>query len=297
MAAERLTEKRLRHTEGVKKMAVELAKRYGEDPLKAELAALCHDMFRKLTEEEMARMITELGIDEKYAGNINLAHGKIAAAVMKRDFAVDDEDILNAVAYHTTGRPGMSLLEKILYVADGAEENRDYPGVGRLREEAFVNIDRACLMEMENTIRYVNERGQRLDEETLSAAEFLRDRINWEEHMNSREQAIFAAKVLDSKKARDIIIIDIAEKSSFADFLVIAGGGSERQTLALTDDVEDAMAKKGIFPKGIEGKNNPGWILMDFTDVIVNILTKESREKYDIEKVWGDCAFVDIKED
>ena len=93
-----------------------------------------------------------------------------------------------------------------------------------------------------------------------------------------------------------IVIIDIAEKSSFADYLVIAGGGSERQTLALTDDVEDAMVKEGFFPKGIEGKNSPGWILMDFGDIIVNILTKESREKYDIEKVWGDCAFVDMED-
>lgn len=114
--------------------------------------------------------------------------------------------------------------------------------------------------------------------------------------MNSREQAMLAAKVLDNKKAQDIVIIDIAEKSSFADYLIVAGGGSERQTLALTDDVEDAMAKEGIFPKGIEGKSSPGWILMDFGDIIVNILTRESREKYDIEKVWGDCTFIDMED-
>ena len=296
LAAEKLTDKRLRHTKGVVKMAKELAKRYGADVKKAELAALCHDLYRKVDAGGLAQAVRELGIDEKYAGNINLAHGKVAAAAMKRDFGIDDEDVLNAVSFHTTGRAGMSLLEKIIYVADGAEENRDYPGVERVRKAAFEDIDKACLMMMENTIEYVKGQGQNLDEETLSAAEYFRKILNTEEHMNSREQAMLAAKVLDSKKAQNIVIIDIAEKSSFADYLVIAGGGSERQTLALTDDVEDAMAKEGFFPKGIEGKNSPGWILMDFGDIIVNILTKESREKYDIEKVWGDCAFVDMED-
>ena len=226
-------------------MAKELAKRYGADVKKAELAALCHDLYRKLDAGGLAQAVRELGIDEKYAGNINLAHGKVAAAAMKRDFGINDEDVLNAVSFHTTGRAGMSLLEKIIYVADGAEENRDYPGVERVRKAAFEDIDKACLMMMENTIEYVKGQGQNLDEETLSAAEYFRKILNTEEHMNSREQAMLAAKVLDSKKAQNIVIIDIAEKSSFADYLVIAGGGSERQTLALTDDVEDAMAKEG----------------------------------------------------
>ncbi len=296
LAEKMLTEKRLRHTKGVVKMAKDLARRYGADEKKAELAALCHDIFRKLGPDELKAAVKDFGLEKKYESNINLAHGKIAAAAMKRDYGICDEDILNAVSFHTTGRAGMSLLEKVIYVADGAEENRDYPGVEDVRKAAFDDIDKACLMMMENTIRYVKERGQPLDEETSAAAEYFRNNMNTEEHMNSREQAMLAAKVLDAKKAQNIVIIDIAEKSSFADYLIIAGGGSERQTLALTDDVEDAMAKEGIFPKGIEGKNSPGWILMDFGDIIVNILTKESREKYDIEKVWGDCAFVDMED-
>ena len=114
--------------------------------------------------------------------------------------------------------------------------------------------------------------------------------------MDNKEFALLAAKTLGDKKAPDILAIDIMEKASFADYLVVATGNSERQVNALVDDVEDAFAKEGLFVKNIEGKQNSGWVLMDFGDIIVNVFTKEQREKYGIEKVWGDCSFLDIEE-
>ncbi|MGN0659820.1 MAG: ribosome silencing factor [Emergencia sp.] len=113
--------------------------------------------------------------------------------------------------------------------------------------------------------------------------------------MDNKSFALLAAKTLDSKKAADIVVIDISEKSSFADYLVIASGNSERQVQALVDDVEDQFAKEGLLVKSIEGKQNSGWVLMDFGDIIVNVFTRETREKYNIEKVWGDCSFLDLE--
>lgn len=114
--------------------------------------------------------------------------------------------------------------------------------------------------------------------------------------MDNKDFALLAAKTLSDKKAVDILAIDIAEKASFADYLIVATGNSERQVNALVDDVEDAFAKEELFVKNIEGKQNSGWVLMDFGDIIVNIFTKEMREKYNIEKVWGDCSFLEIEE-
>lgn len=114
--------------------------------------------------------------------------------------------------------------------------------------------------------------------------------------MNNKEYAILATEVLENKKAENIDLIDISKKSSFADYFVIASGNSERQVKALVDDVEDKFAENGLFPKTIEGKNGSGWILMDFGDVIVNIFTKEMREKYSLEKIWGDCDFIDLED-
>ena len=113
--------------------------------------------------------------------------------------------------------------------------------------------------------------------------------------MDNKSFALLAARLLDNKKATDVIVIDIMEKSSFADYLVIASGNSERQVNTLVDEVEEQFAKEGLLVKSIEGKSS-GWILMDFGDVIVNIFTKEMREKYNIEKVWGDCSFLDVEE-
>lgn len=114
--------------------------------------------------------------------------------------------------------------------------------------------------------------------------------------MTIKEYALLAGKTLSDKKAQDIVIIDIQGKASFADYFVIASGGSERQVNALVDDVEDALAKEGLFAKSIEGKQNSGWVLMDFGDIIVNVFTKEQRDKYSIEKVWGDCNFIEVEE-
>ena len=112
--------------------------------------------------------------------------------------------------------------------------------------------------------------------------------------MNNREVAIEAATILDNKKALDVIVLDISEKSSFADYLVIASGGSERQVGSLSEDIEDQFAKAGIIVKSVEGKKNSGWILMDFGDVIVNIFSVEQRDRYKIEKIWSDCNIITI---
>ncbi|MBF1136485.1 MAG: ribosome silencing factor [[Eubacterium] sulci] len=114
--------------------------------------------------------------------------------------------------------------------------------------------------------------------------------------MSSKDIAIKLAELLDSKKAEDIVVIDIAEKSSFADFLVVASGTSDRHIESLIDDVEDLAAQDGVPTKGIEGKNGTGWILLDLGDVIVNIFSREMRSKYNIEKVWADCEITHVEE-
>ena len=114
--------------------------------------------------------------------------------------------------------------------------------------------------------------------------------------MTNREYALLAAKTLSDKKAEDITVIDIQGKATFADYFVICSGSSERQVNYLTDEVEDRLAEAGLYVKSIEGKQGSGWILMDFGDIIVNLFTREMREKYSIEKVWGDCQFIEVED-
>ena len=110
-----------------------------------------------------------------------------------------------------------------------------------------------------------------------------------------RAKAEAIAKVLSDEKGIDVAVIDISPKASFADFFVLASGGSDRQVAALVESVEDLMEPQGVFPKSVEGRKTSGWILMDYGDVVVNVMTPEMREKYNIERIWGDCELTEVE--
>ncbi len=114
--------------------------------------------------------------------------------------------------------------------------------------------------------------------------------------MDNRELVLYAAGILDQKKAEDIVIFDVSERSGFTDYLVIATAASLRQMEALTDEVEDKMAEEGMFAHHIEGKGESGWVLADFGDIIVNIFTPQQREHYQLERIWKDCVQLDFEQ-
>lgn len=109
------------------------------------------------------------------------------------------------------------------------------------------------------------------------------------EQMNINETAINLAKKLEERKAKDIAIINIGEKSSFADYFINATAGSDRQLSALSDYAEEMALKEGLDIKSITGKNSKGWILVDCGDIVINIFTDNMREKFNLEKLWSDC--------
>lgn len=113
--------------------------------------------------------------------------------------------------------------------------------------------------------------------------------------MDNKELAMILANMLSEKKARDIKVIDIAEKSAFADYFINATAGSERQLSALADDVKDKFAEYEIVPRNNEGRPESGWILVDGGDVIINLFTQNTRDKYTLDKVWGDCETIIVE--
>jgi len=117
--------------------------------------------------------------------------------------------------------------------------------------------------------------------------------------MDNKALVLKIAELADAKKAKDILIIDIAEKSGFADYFVLATAANVRQIEALADEIEDKLAEDGLLVKHIEGEGESGWVLMDYGDIIVNLFSVEQRDRYSIEKVWGDCDRVEYtpKED
>ena len=282
-------EKRYRHTMGVVQTAVALAEKWGANPEKADIAALFHDACKNLEQDEMNRLIRHYQLDEKYIDKPQLAHSKLAAAVLQDLFHVEDGEILSAISYHTTGKADMTLLEKIIYVADATEPNRTYEDAPRLNALAFRDIDRACFEVAEWSLKIIRDEGRYLDEDTVCARDWFASVLKGASMENSKDFSEFAAQILSDKQGRDIVLMDIAEKSSFADYFVIATGSSERLINALAEHVEDQAAAEGRFVRNIEGRNGSGWVLMDYGDVVINIFSEENRQKYNLEKIWSDC--------
>lgn len=172
-----LSDKRYKHSLGVEKMAIRLATIYGVDAEKAAFAGRYHDIAKCFDQTESDRLVAKYGLSEEYLGNSALAHSKIAAAILQNEYGVDDEDILNAVKSHTTGRVGMSLLEEIVYVSDAIEENRSYPELKSLQERACTDLDTTCLYIMDFAVEMILVKGRKLDTETLEARDYITERI------------------------------------------------------------------------------------------------------------------------
>lgn len=173
-----LKRSRLKHTLSVAEEAAKLAERYGENPERARLAALFHDMCRSFPQAVLNMYIRHLGLPKKFIDNPNLSHGKIAAELMVKDYGIKDKDMVNAVAYHTTGRAGMSRLEKILFLADAIEPGRSYPTVEETRALAYEDLDMACINALERTIEYIQGKGEYLDPDTIEAKDDLKEKVN-----------------------------------------------------------------------------------------------------------------------
>lgn len=161
----KVSEKRFNHCVNVAKEAVKLAGRYSADPEKAELAGILHDITKETSTEEQLQIMEKNGIilSKLQLSSPKLWHSISGAAYIKSELSVDDEDILNAVRYHTSGRAGMSLLEKVIFVADFTSEERDYDGVRTMRKKSEKSLEEAMCFGLSYTICDLIQRGRVID--------------------------------------------------------------------------------------------------------------------------------------
>lgn len=157
--ANRLTQSRFEHVLRVTELAKSLATKHGVSVQAAEQAALLHDIAKCTNRDVLRKQLKEMNGDERlFSYHHELWHGPVGAHIAITEFGIEDEDILNAIRFHTTGRANMSTLEKIIYVADMIEPGRNYPGVDRLRENANGDIDIAMLYCICHSIEFLVQR-------------------------------------------------------------------------------------------------------------------------------------------
>lgn len=167
--------RRMAHVRGTEEEAVRLAERYGADVTEARVAALLHDCTKKLSME------AQLALCEKYSVKLDaverktlkLLHAKTGAELARDVFGVSDA-VYEAIKWHTTGKADMTLLEKVLYLADYIEPTRDFPGVEALRKTVYEDLDAGLAMGLAMTVEEMEELGSPVHEKTLEALHFLK---------------------------------------------------------------------------------------------------------------------------
>lgn len=170
-----LKEDRYKHVISVKDTAIKLAQKYGADIYKAKIAALCHDCAKNMSDNELLSIIKDhnISLDWISLKNLQITHGLVATIIMKEKMEIEDIDVLNAVEYHTTGRNNMSILEKVIYLADIIEPLRNFKQVENLRKLALIDIDKAMIESLNSTIQYVVSKGELLHINTVIARNCL----------------------------------------------------------------------------------------------------------------------------
>lgn len=187
----KLTPGRFNHTMGVAYTAACMAMRYGEDMEKAYVAGLLHDCAKCISDEEKIRRCEEYGIEitdgERRAPS--LLHAKLGAWYALHKYDVRDEEICSAVRYHTTGRPYMTLLEKIIFVADYIEPNRNKaPNLAEIRKICFDDIDKGVCAVAYATLNYLDESGENVDPATAKTYEYYKTLISMEDENGGRSE-------------------------------------------------------------------------------------------------------------
>lgn len=175
-----LSEKRYNHSVGVMKKAEELAKIYNVNVNKAKLVGLAHDIGKELSSEEKLKYVKEnnIKIDEIEKINVGLLHSKIGADICKKRYGFDEE-MQNAIKYHTTGNKDMNLLAKIIFVADKIEETRKYKDENKMkileeaRNLAKENIDKALLYEIDASLIYTIQKKELIHPDSIETRNMI----------------------------------------------------------------------------------------------------------------------------
>jgi len=174
-ALSRLSERRYGHTLRVADTAGDLARVHGLDEDQARLAALLHDAARETGPEEFLRLAGEWGLSvgEPERQSPKLLHGPVAAELARRELGIEDEEVLEAVRAHTTGKPFMGPLALALYVADKIEPAREYPSVARLRALAREDLHAAATESLRRAIAHNEQRGRPIHPASRETLEWL----------------------------------------------------------------------------------------------------------------------------
>lgn len=276
-------QERYNHSISVANKAVELIKQHqlNIDIEKAEIAGLVHDYAKFLTMDEYFEIVKEFGLDiEILDTNFKVLHSILGPYVIKKELGIDDEEILSAVRYHTTGRANMEPLEEIIYLADFIEDTRE--GVDFIRQTANVSIKKAIALALDFTLNKVLKLNTNLHPETLKAYQY------YQQYLDDFDKIKRILKTLDHNLIKDIMVYDMRKNTPLFDYFIVVTALSQKQMQAAANYLKSEHDIKGI-------EEGEAWTLVDLRDIVVHIFLEEEREKYGLDKLLKDVPHYVIK--
>ena len=315
-----LTEDRYTHTLGVAYTSASMAMAYEGDMEQSYVAGLLHDCAKCIDNDKKISMCLKynITITETEYKNPFLLHAKLGGFLAMKKYGINDKEIVSSILNHTTGRPDMSLLEKIIFVADYIEPNRSQaPNLTAIRKLAFENIDKAVFLILEDILKYLQTMPCEIDPMTQKTYDYYKKELVWKSNLLhkscarnekllvpkkgmvitmkiSKEMAKLAIKALEDKKAEEIRVIDISNVSVIADYFIIAHGTNRNQVQAMVDNVDETLGRAGYGTPKVEGYDTGNWALMDYKDIIVHVFDQENRTFYNLERIWRDGKQVSV---
>lgn len=292
-----ISEQRILHSMNTALLAIRYAVDFGADPDEAAIAGLLHDCAKELPLKKQAELANKTAQTDAAMDNAVL-HAPAGYSYACERYGIMNTNILSAIRYHTTGRADMTKLEKVIFLADKLEPGRSYTDLTPIRETASYDLDAAVLLCLEAVSVSFARKGCSIHPDSEMALKSLQSinrtiqenqpiTIHKEEKMDLLALSQKIVRVLDDKKAVDVELMPVADKTALADYFIIASGTSVTHIKALSDEVEFVLKNEdGLYPDHIEGLSTGRWVLLDYKDIIVHIFHPEERAHYSLEKLW-----------
>ena len=255
------------------------------DKEKAMLTAILHDYAKFYTMEEYEQLVLEYNVDSYVlSAPRKILHSLLGRYAVNKDLGIDDEEILSAIEYHTTGKENMTLLQELLFISDFCEKGRVGSIFEKARDIAYVDIKKCVFYILDYKIQYTLDRGLPLDANTQIAYKYYKRFKN----LNSNSKLENVLECINKNLVKDVIIYDMTSRHPLYDYVIVSTTSSFRQMEACVSYLKDDFDIKGA-------EISEGWTLIDLGDIIVHVFTVDDREKYGLDKLYSSLPIVENK--
>lgn len=278
---------RYEHSLNVSKFCGKLVDKYkfDIDKDKVLLTGLLHDYAKFYSMEEYEQLVLEYNLDT-YLLSLprKILHSVFGGWAVKHELGINDEDILSAIEYHTTGKENMTILQKILFISDFCEEGRIGNVYDAARDLAFIDMDKCVYYILDSKIKHILERGYTIDANTQAAFRYYRKFKN----LNSGNKLENVLECINRNLVHDVNIYDLSSRHPLYDYVIVSTANSNRQMEACVSYLRDEFDLMGA-------EIGEGWTLVDLGDIILHVFSKEDREKYGLDKLYSALPIVENK--